>query len=240
MRKAGLSLALLIAAGGSASAQEIPTRIFGVYYVPSATGEVRDTPPPAAGVNIPGMKDTGDATGFFAELGTDTRFGYLFGYAQHEMADIEFDYTVSTPGSTFATKHSTDVTENRLGLGLRYRFEKSSVSVSAGYFELKEEHDINMGGMRQKENDGVYGAQLQVGGDYLLTLIGGKGPLLAFGDLSTLDLGDADAFEFRGGLKAMLAPNVGAMLAYRHFELDKDSGQRVTLSGPNVGFTLMF
>lgn len=245
MKKTGITLALVLAAS-HATANDIPTKIFGAYYVPSAKAEVQDTP------NLADSDDSGSAYGLFAEIGTDTPIGYVFGYGQHEIAAIDFDYQVNASGQQ--GEQSSDITESRLGAGLRHRFGKSAVSVSLGYFELNEEHEFEAPILLGPPGpgtptlaeiaDGVHGSHLQFSGEHLLTLIGGKAPLLAWADVGFMDLNEADATEFRGGLKAMLAPNVGAILSYRHFEMERNDGdndgQTVTLSGPNLGLSLMF
>jgi|SRR5690554_1975328 len=172
----------------------------------------------------PAPDGDGIARGLAAEIGK----GWLYGYLQYEDAKVDLELA---PG----LEERVDAEELRLGIGARKHFSKGTGFVSIERFSMKQTFDT----LPADSSD--FGIGIHTGGDYLLTMIGGKVPLIGSLDLGYFDLQKSKAKEIRAGFKTQLSKNIGALLIYRHFEQSKDdSSPDTTLTGPMLGLAWIF
>ncbi|MDU9391945.1 hypothetical protein [Pseudomonas sp. zfem002] len=199
--------------GQAAAAEQAPlTGMLGAYYTD-------------ANVNNAGAAPDGEghARGLVGELGKD----WLYAYFQYE--EPRFDLKLA-PG----VKERVEAEELRLGVGARKRFQRGQAFVGVERFSQK----LKFQNLPADGSD--FGVGVHVGGDYLVTLLADKFPLVVFGDLGVFELKHSSAREVRVGLKTMLTPHLGAMVSYRRFEQDLDAEPDMTLTGPMVGIAWLF
>ncbi|MEN5033090.1 hypothetical protein [Pseudomonas sp. TWI929] len=209
-----LSIFLLVGLLGQAAADEQApiTGMLGAYYTD-------------ANVNNKGAAPNGEghARGLVGELGK----GWLYGYFQYE--EPSFDLKLA-PG----VKERVEAEELRLGVGARKRFQRGQAFIGVERFSQK----LKFQSLPADGSD--FGIGVHAGGDYMVTLLADKFPLVVFGDLGAFQLKHSNAKEVRVGLKTMLTPNLGAMVSYRRFEQDLDDEPDMTLTGPMVGIAWIF
>lgn len=218
MRKCKVVVGMIL--GGLVSSQAFSNSdlkgFVGVYAVPDAKIEIKNT-------GAPKIKDSGEAYGIVAEIEKNQ----WFGYTHYETVSIDIN-ALPKPG--------VSAEEYRLGGGYRQHFAQGSVQASIEYFAQKQDFDFEM--VPDWDDSGI-GIHLNT--EHLLGVIAGRVPVAGFADIGYIDMHKSDAQEYRLGVKAMLAKNIGVMTAYRIFKQEKDeSNEKTTLKAMNIGLSYVF
>ena len=219
MRVAAL-VAGLAALAGSASAGDAVNGTVGVYYVPSASDSISPGGAPFD------LKSSGQVGGVFAEVGTD-----WYGSVQYERGSLNIK-AKNAPFPVPDDKVST--METRLTGGYHWNFGLgTSVSANVGYF-------LDSQDFKNQEDSTDKGVSAGVAGSYLLTMIGGVAPLMAWADATSFSLDKSKATEVKFGLKFGLTPSLGGMVGYKMFDRDWNDNTKEKIRGIVVGLAYLF